>query len=368
MSIAAALLLLAARSGAASPTLVFVSDGLNDVLAAVPRGATPLATKVAPTLSAALAACEEGDGLLVMADGMLPANPGAPQTNTTAVVTPEEWAEIRAKKLKVYLEFPRYAPPEGGAPPEPPLAVAQTLWERAAVSAAEGLGAELPHLALLHPHKHVDFVKLPPSWLQSAALVIAKVAGYDTASFGLPGPNATWPLLATPRPGLMVAATQLSHCRLRRFAPSARWMAVVSHILDFVSGGAWKPPASQPLWVPSVTASFSRDEKLPPDAERQALVRGVQFYRNARLLPTAARATELAMLRCSTDKNQSTIDKCAAYARLSSPYEAPLSGEGQLGVFEGLTSDISVRDTRFVPLILCPDSSLAMGVAPWCAR
>ena len=54
----------------------------------------------------------------------------------------------------------------------------------------------------------------------------------------------------------------------------------------------------------------------------------------------------LAMLRCSTDKNQSTIDKCAAYARLSPPYEAPLSGEGQLGVFEGLTSDISVRDTR----------------------
>ena len=52
------------------------------------------------------------------------------------------------------------------------------------------------------------------------------------------------------------------------------------------------------------------------------------------------------MLRCSTDKNQSIIDKCAAYARLSPPYEAPLSGEGQLGVFEGLTSDISVRDTR----------------------
>ena len=29
----------------------------------------------------------------------------------------------------------------------------QTLWERAAVSAAAGLGAELPYLALLHPHK-----------------------------------------------------------------------------------------------------------------------------------------------------------------------------------------------------------------------
>ena len=96
----------------------------------------------------------------------------------------------------------------------------------------------------------------------------------------------------------MVAATQLSHCRLRRFAPSARWMAVVSHILDFVSGGAWKPPTSQPLWVPSVTASFSRDEKLPADAERQALVRGVQFYRNARLVSTATVVAPAISLQC----------------------------------------------------------------------
>ena len=69
-----------------------------------------------------------------------------------------------------------------------------------------------------------------------------------------------------------------------RFAPAPRWMAVVSHILTFVSSGAWKPPSAgvSKLWVPSVTASFSRDEKLPADAEKQALIRGVQFYRNAR--------------------------------------------------------------------------------------
>ena len=50
--------------------------------------------------------------------------------------------------------------------------------------------------------------------------------------------------------------------------------------------------------------------------------------------------------RCANPANktqQATKDNCAAYARLSAPYEAPISGDGQLGVFEGLTSDISVN-------------------------
>ena len=93
---------------------------------------------------------------------MLPANPGDPagNANSTIVVAPAEWAAIRAKRLKVYIEFPRDAPPaaHGGERAStsavgPRLEMGQTLWERAAVSAAAGLGAELPYLALLHPHK-----------------------------------------------------------------------------------------------------------------------------------------------------------------------------------------------------------------------
>eukprot|EP01050_Picozoa_sp_SAG11_P014899 SAG11_NODE_1881_length_4130_cov_2.080873_3_plen_389_part_00 len=197
------------------------------------------------------------------------------------------------------------------------------------------MGAVLPYLALLHPHKKVDYVKLPQAWLPHTSLVIAKVAGYDNASFGLPLPNLTYPLLATPTPDLMVAATQLSHCRLRRFAPAERWMGVVAHILGFVSGGAWKAPGGSGLWIPSVTASYTRDETLPADAERQALIRGVQFYRNARLMPNYQRAVQLTMLKGAKEGS-------AAFARLSPPFQQAMSGEGQLGVFEGLTSDISV--------------------------
>jgi hypothetical protein len=117
---------------------------------------------------------------------------------------------------------------------------------------------------------------------------------------------------------MMVAATQLSHCRTRRFSPSIQWMGVVAHILSFVSNGKWSagagagavagagagvdsisagsyskavensapPPTPPPLWTPSVRASFSSTEQLPPSASKDALFRGVEMYRASRLLPT----------------------------------------------------------------------------------
>lgn len=157
--------------GLAAPSLLFVTDGeSNDLLVAARKGAGAT-VKTFPSVAAALAQASEGDGLLVMADGMRPADPGVPQKNTTAVVTPAEWDAFRAKKLKAYVEFPRAAPGETQA-----LEVGQTLWERVAVSEPAGLGPGLPYLALLHAHKKVDFVKLPPSWLANqTSLVIAKV-------------------------------------------------------------------------------------------------------------------------------------------------------------------------------------------------
>lgn len=89
------------------------------------------------------------------------------------------------------------------------------------------------------------------------------MAGYDNASYGtachpsnvlfectalvnfgcrpllgLPT-SGSFPLLVAPTSNVLVAATQLSHCRSRRFAPTARWMALTKYVLDFVSGGKW---------------------------------------------------------------------------------------------------------------------------------
>lgn len=68
---------------AAPPTLLFVAQPTNDVFTAAAKG--PLPTKHFPTVSAALAAATPNDGLLVMAEGMLPSNPGVPQVRFLSI-------------------------------------------------------------------------------------------------------------------------------------------------------------------------------------------------------------------------------------------------------------------------------------------
>jgi hypothetical protein len=292
-----------------TPALVFVSTApTNDFVTAARLG--NLTIRTAPTVADALAVAQTGDGLLLLADAMLPVNPDVPQTNTTTNVTADQWTAINNLQLRVYLEFPSQLPPSVAAAAgvhshavdNTLLPVAQSMWERVVVANQDGLGPALPYLALLHPHKHVDYVQMPASLVSQSDLVIARVAGYDNASFGLPTSDI-YPLLVTVDNKVMVAATQLSHCRTRRFAPSDRWMAVATAVLDFASSGHWSASSSSfpdgraaPLWTASVTASFSRDAQLPADSEMQALQRGVQFYRNARLLPDATRAVALGMM------------------------------------------------------------------------
>ena len=291
-----------------------------------------------------------------------------PQKDSTTNVTQREWEQISTLNLFVYVEFPATLPAATatatathigthtrmtseaaaalvdlvdlvGAPVD--LVGAQTLWERVVVT--KSFHPDLPMLSLLHPHKYIDYVQLPPTWLARADLVIARVAGYSNASLGLPPATAMHPLLVPATERLLVAATQLSQCRTRRFAPSRGWMAVVDRILTFTSQAA-AGSMPLPLWTPSVTASFTATETLPLDAEKQALLRGVQFYRNSLLMPTPERALQLASLNCT--KGAASNDACDNFARLAPPFNTTVGGEGQLGVMEGLTSDISVDGSQ----------------------
>ena len=136
--------------------LLVTTDQANDfVLAAMAGRSDDLAVRSFASISAALSAAGTGDGLMILVDNIPPSNPGYPSADATVVVTAGEWNTIDAKWLKVYVEFPRSLPGAmvGGVEAEAvPLTVNQTLWERAVVSAVDGLGPGLEHLALLHPH------------------------------------------------------------------------------------------------------------------------------------------------------------------------------------------------------------------------
>eukprot|EP00040_Diaphanoeca_grandis_P026893 m.151655 g.151655 ORF g.151655 m.151655 type:complete len:876 (+) comp30772_c0_seq2:72-2699(+) len=319
----------------AAPTIHVLTNNTRSDLLAVAQAGTGATVVRHGTMASLMSVVAKGDGVMFFADNILPSVHGSPQTNTTVDVDPKFWATAVSLDLKVFVEFPMQIPATST-----PLTVAQTEWERVIATGSNWKSTDFPALALLHPHKFIDYVVLPATWLPSTSLVLAKVAGFDNASLGLPTPNKTFPMLASPvgQPNILVGATQLSQFRTRRFSPTMRWNVVAQYIVEFVSGKAWlAPPPTDPVFVASVTASFTRSEALPAGAELEAFVRGVQFYRNSRMLPTAQRASDLYILDCANGLNPA----CEAYSRLDFPYNAS-SGDGQLGVFEGLTSNIAL--------------------------
>ena len=295
---------------------------------------------------------------------------GFPQTNTTVNVTTAEWKQIETLGLRVYIEFPSSLPTLDAFPETShasTFGVAQTEWERVVVTGnLSSPSTPLPpKLSLLHPHKFVDYLSLPLSLFPSqpgqegVLLVLARVAGYDQASLGLPPSNLTYPLLSiASKAPLMVAATQLSRARQRRFAPSNRWQTIFSSVLSWVSNGSWQRPDTpnsslheQPLWNASVSPSYPAIGPLPPSAELDAVTRGVRFYQRARLLPSAAAAVELARLKCYS--SASTSSQCAALSRLDPPYDGLASGQGQLGVLEGFSSTIGLEGGAYIFFVAC---------------
>ena len=217
-------LAIACSISAGASTVRMVCTPTND-LCRLLLGMSAVPADRYDNLSAALLAAKTGDGLMVMADAMRDSTK-SPQNDTMVNITEAEWSKIDAMALKTYIEFPAAVPHNGSTA----LQTLQTVWERIVVT--KNISSSLPAMALLHPHKHIDFVVLPQAWLRQSDLVLATVAGYDRATFGIPA--TAHPLLVQASPLLMIAATQLSHARTRRFAPSKRWMAVLSSIVGWL--------------------------------------------------------------------------------------------------------------------------------------
>ena len=124
------------------------------------------------------------------------------------------------KRLKLYIEYP--AALEGLEIGPPRTAV----WERAVVGAA-GMGDALPPMRILAVHG----CRYLPVQATAPRLALARVAGYDTAVYGLPEQSS--PLLFEWRDGsVLVAATKLSGFVTGRYAPETEWRTLWQFILD----------------------------------------------------------------------------------------------------------------------------------------
>eukprot|EP01062_Namystynia_karyoxenos_P015690 TRINITY_DN15711_c0_g2_i1.p1 TRINITY_DN15711_c0_g2~~TRINITY_DN15711_c0_g2_i1.p1 ORF type:complete len:834 (+),score=185.28 TRINITY_DN15711_c0_g2_i1:88-2589(+) len=322
-----AVAILAAACHAASPPgsvattrrLLFVSTADNDIYRAASSATAPTGRATAArfdSVGAALASAAAGDALLVMAQGY--------PSNTTQI-SAADWERVGALKIPAYVEFPA-AMPDGTRTSPPKL----TVWERAVVAPGAALGSSLPPLRLLTPHKSAAYAALPSAHGARQLLVLAKVAGYDTAVDGLPKRPGSVSALLSELPGtVLVASTQLSQCRTRRFSPNAHWLAVWQYVLARLAGAA----APQLRWEPTVRPAFGAGAPLPPDAELAAMERAVEWYNVSGMLVAPERLSEL------VTPGTSGVLPCGTSATCG-------SSEGQAGVLEGFSSDVDAAGSQ----------------------
>jgi hypothetical protein len=206
----------------------------------------------------------EGSGVLILANDW---------PEKTTVMDAFLFEKARNKKLRLYVEYPSYIPGmELGTP-------RGTHWERAVISS----DAFAPSLKR-HHILAINDCRFVPMEAVNTDIVIARVAGFDSAVYGLP--KETFPVLSEiPQPedkgGLLVATTKLSHFLTARYAPADAWRAIWDYVFTWL-----RPDGKIPVlkWTPRVRPSYTAEEILPSDIERLALKRGIDWYFNSQML------------------------------------------------------------------------------------
>lgn len=234
----------------------------NDLLRVLAENRIPHARYDAPAHAVDHAA--EGDGVLILADGY---------PTAATEIAPEIYATAARKRLRLYVEFPRAIPGKevGGI-----RTAGLVSYERAVVT-SDFFGNRLEPMRVMT----INGCRTVEVAAANTHLVLANVAGYDTAAYGLAN-TPTRPILFDSEPGrVMVATTKLSHFARGRYGPKAAWQQVWKAIL------LWADP-DLPIggfdWTETVRPMFGPDEALPDDAVKHAVRLGTDMFTAARFL------------------------------------------------------------------------------------
>lgn len=237
----------------------------------------------------AVSAAKNGSAVLLLANDY-PAK--------TLQLTDEIYQAAAKKNLHLYVEFPSFVPGVEFSAPQ------KMGWERYVVH-GDQFGDKLPSLRILMANESYVL----PSNGTNSLIKAGRVAGYDSAVFGMP--ENSLPVLFTRDEGkIFVATTRLSSFVTGRYAPTADWAVVWNSILHQLCNEELPPLKVQDR----VHVMYGRDEKLPVDYEKKAFRQAVDWIFNSNLLVPEG-----------------------GFSATNSK-----SGDGRFGIQEGYTSKISV--------------------------
>lgn len=298
-----------ARDAGRTPlSLVFACVPGNDLYAALCRAGSAFARY--NSASEAIERSPSGAAVLILADS----DPAQRTSVPGAVLT-----RAREKGLRLYIEFPESVPGVTVGREK------RAVWERVVV-ADSILCAALPRMRILSAHQY-SFV---PVSSDTPLLYMARVAGYDTAIYGLPEDSDT--LLGQSDDGmLLVCGARLSWFVTGRFAPHREWLRLWEAILSKLASGQPVPAIHA---APLARPAYERMDSLPDDAEQTAFATFVQWYSQSRLLVHESRAGAV------------TAALAAGGEDADLPGESEPYGDGRLGILEGYASAIRPDGTQ----------------------
>ena len=271
----------------------------------------------------------EGSAVMILADGY----PKSRTNVDTAVL------EAAAKKsVRLYVEYPDSSiDPDCIEAGEP-----KTIgWERAVV-ASDSFGDKLPksHILAISGCRYLSAKAADP------LLVIARVAGFDRAIYGIPE-SASPILFKLPNRDVLVATTKLSGFVSGRYAPSEEWGILWERIL-----GMLDPSSKVSLkWTPTVHPAYGMDEKMPADAEHRAFALGADWYLNSRLLVSKQEWPEI--------KKQ--LESGVEIRQV--PNANVPAGDGSMGILEGFAAGIDYDGSQNQRLPLRGDCNAEVAMA-----
>ncbi|MCM1178477.1 MAG: hypothetical protein NC308_07015 [Clostridium sp.] len=244
----------------------------------------------------------EGSAVLIL-------NPAYP--DSVRLVTSGQASVAAAKKLRIFAEFASFS--------DTLPVLHEAVLERVVV--VDSLAPELRPMDLLTVNRGYYFRESS----DGAVMVLASVAGFDTAVYGLDNTPA-WPLVHRAGDGMWLSTSQLSNFAKVRFLPEFRWKA----FWEYIVGDLLQKEVKFSRWTGFVRPSYTENEPLPKSARISSVRKGVEWFYNGHFLVHPS-WKESWLYRYQGDGMMPVGPEL--------PADAP-DGDGSLGVLEGHCSAI----------------------------
>jgi hypothetical protein len=212
----------------------------------------------------ALEMAAPGSGLLILADNY---------PEQKVVLSEDFFNKAKNKKLRMYIEFPDSLP--GMKTGE-----IQKIEKERGVVTSNVFDEFLKEMRIIMLHD-CHYVEVET---QDSYIVMAKVAGFDTAVFGLDSTETHPILFEYSDTNILVSTTKLSHFVTGRYSPKDAWEPIWGFIFKWLHADKKAPDLN---WTETVQPSYKETEEITEERRMQAVQRGVDWFYKSSLLTAA---------------------------------------------------------------------------------